>query len=138
MWHLDNGGYENTMYKETKENYLKTILTMTEKNDGVRNTDLAKNLGIKKPSVTTAVKRLEEEGYVSHDDKGLIVLTSIGLRVAQNTFRRHLTFVELLTSQGVPLAVAEHDACKLEHDVGPESYDAFVRINALLKSKKAE
>ena len=67
------------MFRKTTEDYLKTILGMTENSGGVRNTDLAKKLGIKKPSVTAAVKRLEEEGYVSHNDNGLITLTSSGV-----------------------------------------------------------
>ena len=124
------------MFRKTTEDYLKTILGMTENSGGVRNTDLAKKLGIKKPSVTSAVKQLEEEGYVSHNDNGLIILTTSGMEIAKDTVRRHATFVELLTSQGVEREIAERDACELEHDVSPESYEAFVRINELLKSRE--
>ena len=126
------------MFRKTTEDYLKTILGMTENSGGVRNTDLAKKLGIKKPSVTSAVKQLEEEGYVSRTENVSIILTASGMQIAKDTVRRHSTFVELLTSQGVELEIAERDACELEHDVSPESYEAFVRINELLKSKKSE
>ena len=126
------------MFRKTTEDYLKTILGMTENSGGVRNTDLAKKLGIKKPSVTSAVKQLEEDGYVSRTENGSIILTASGMQIAKDTLRRHSTFVELLTSQGVEREIAERDACELEHDVSPESYEAFVRINELLKRKKSE
>ncbi|MBR6873433.1 MAG: metal-dependent transcriptional regulator [Ruminococcus sp.] len=70
------------MFRKTTEDYLKTILGMTENSGGVRNTDLAKKLGIKKPSVTSAVKQLEEKGYFSRTENGSIILTASGKQIA--------------------------------------------------------
>ena len=70
------------MFRKTTEDYLKTILGMTENSGGVRNTDLAKKLGIKKPSVASAVKQLEEEGFFSRTENGSIILTASGMQIA--------------------------------------------------------
>ena len=121
------------MHKETKENYLKMILMLAKKSKTVRNVDLASALGVSKPSVTKALHQLAEEGYIKKDTGFCIELTGLGTQIAEDTIKKHMVFLELLTSQGVPEDIAEQDACLLEHDVSAESFEAFLRINDLLK-----
>ena len=124
------------MNKETTEDYLKAILELSVKNGKTRNTDVAKALGITRPSVTNALSKLETEGYFFRTEDKSIRLTEEGMALARITAEKHETFVKLLTFFGVEKAIAEDDACKLEHDVSEESYKAFVQIRLLLEDEQ--
>lgn len=124
------------MYKETKENYLKTILKLSEEKGKVRNVDLATALSITKPTVTNALHQLEEDGCITLEKQSGIKLTDAGREIALSTFERHQTFKTILTRLGVDDATADRDACALEHCVSDESYKAFVKIrDTVIESK---
>lgn len=123
------------MHKKTVEDYLKTIFELCIQNGKTRNSDVAKALGISRPSVTNALTKLETDGYISRTEDKLIRLTKKGMSLAETTVEKHDTFVKLLTYFGVEQTIAECDACKLEHDVSEESYNALNRIRLLLTSE---
>ncbi len=125
------------MHKETKENYLKAIARLSDKNGRVRNTDLAKSLSISKPTVTKALHQLEDDGCILLDKENGIMLTDSGKSIAVSTLERHLTFKTILTRLGVRDDVADRDACALEHCVSKESYKAFVKIKEIVTDSSA-
>lgn len=115
---------------ESKENYLETILVLFNRNGEVRSVDIAAEMNFSKPSVSIAMKNLREEGCISVDKNGYITLTKAGKEIAERVYERHLLFTEWLTSLGVPEKIAAEDACRIEHDLSPESFAAikeFVR-----------
>lgn len=115
---------------ESKENYLETILVLYNRNGEVRSVDIAAEMNFSKPSVSIAMKNLREEGCVSVDKNGYITLTEAGKEIAERVYERHLLFTEWLTSLGVPEEIAAEDACRIEHDLSPES---FAAIKAFVK-----
>ncbi len=115
---------------ESKENYLETILILQKRKGEVRSVDIATEMGFSKPSVSVAMKNLREEGCVAVDKNGYITLTDFGLKVAERVYERHTVFLEWLTSLGVPEEIACEDACRMEHDISVESFEA---IKAFLK-----
>lgn len=125
------------MYKETKENYLKTILGLADKKGKIRNVDLAAALSISKPTVTNALHQLVEDGCITIEKENGIMLTDAGRSIALTTFERHQTFKTILMRLGVDDDTADRDACGLEHCVSDESYAAFVRIKEMLITEKA-
>lgn len=116
---------------ESNENYLETILILSHRLGNVRSVDIANEMNFKKPSVSVAMKNLRENGYITVDSNGHIHLTSSGLEVAETIYERHTTLANWLTMLGVDPRIAVQDACKIEHDVSPESFEAIKRhINA--------
>lgn len=110
---------------EAAENYLETIYMLRKKNGHCRSIDVATDLGYSKPTVSIAMRNLRESGHVLVDDSGELTLTPIGLEIAQRMYERHEVIASFLIALGVPEEIAYHDACKIEHDISPESFDAI-------------
>ncbi len=114
---------------KSKEDYLEAILILTNMRGACRITDIALHLGYSKPSVSVAVTKLEEEGFVIRDD-WRIVLTDRGMKIAQNMLDKHSFFKKWFVNIGIDEETAINEACLLEHAV---SDDSFQKISAYLK-----
>ena len=101
------------------EDYLESMLMMKLKHGYIRSIDVAEHLGVTKPSVTYATRRLKESGHITMDKDGLITLTETGMAVAAKTL------TAFLIALGVDARTAEEDACKIEHDISQQTYDAI-------------
>ena len=110
---------------ESGENYLETILMLEKRKGAVRSIDVATELGFSKPSVSIALKKLRQNGYVTIDDGGYISLTDSGREIAERVFERHRLISKLLMALGVDEEVAKEDACRIEHDLSVESFEAI-------------
>ncbi len=110
---------------EAAENYLETIYMLRKKNGHCRSIDIATELGYSKPTVSIAMRNLRASGHVQVDEAGELTLTDAGLAIAQKMYERHEVIAAFLLSLGVPEEIAYHDACKIEHDISPESFDAI-------------
>lgn len=110
---------------ESSEDYLETILVLSEKNGSVRSIDIVNDRKFSKPSVSIAMKKLRENGYINVDDKGYITLTKIGLEIAKKTYERHVVLTNLFVSLGVDEETARKDACRVEHDLSDETFEAI-------------
>ena len=111
--------------QKSSEDYLETMLMMQEEHGYIRSVDVAGHLGVTKPSVSYATKRLRENGYITMDADGLITLTEKGLEIAERMYERHKLLSSLLVYLGVSEEQAVEDACKIEHDLSPESFAAI-------------
>ena len=107
------------------EDYLEAMLMMQEKHGYIRSIDIAEYLGVTKPSVSYTTKRLKENGYITMDKDGLITLTESGLAIANKMLDRHHTLTRFLMALGIDEKTAEQDACKMEHDISQQTYDAI-------------
>lgn len=112
---------------KSSEDYLETMLMLKLQNGYIRSIDIANELGVTKPSVSYATKRLRENGYITMDKDGLITITAKGLDIAKSMYDRHQTLSRFLISLGVQPAVAQEDACKIEHDISEETFQAIRR-----------
>ena len=112
---------------ESSEDYLEAMLMMQERHGYIRSIDIAAELGVTKPSVSYATKRLRENGYITMDKEGLITLTESGMAIASRVYERHKTLTAFFTSLGVNPETAMEDACKVEHDLSEETYEAMKR-----------
>ena len=112
---------------ESSEDYLEAMLMMKERRGYIRSIDIAAELGVTKPSVSYATKRLRENGYITMDKEGLITLTESGMAIASRVYERHKTLTAFFTSLGVNPETAMEDACKIEHDLSEETYEAMKR-----------
>ena len=110
---------------ESAEDYLEEILILLEKKGYARSTDIADALGVTKPSVSVAMKKLRENGYISMEKSGQISLTEKGYPIARRIYDRHLTLTRFFVSLGVDEKIARRDACKIEHDISEESFQAI-------------
>lgn len=110
---------------ESSENYLETILLLSRTLPVVRSVDIATELGFKKSSVSIAMKNLREKEYITVSDAGYISLTPAGKEVAEMIYERHELFTNWLISLGVDAKIAAEDACKMEHVISKESFDAI-------------
>lgn len=110
---------------ETSENYLETILILGKSNRHVRSIDIVNELGLSKPTVSVAMKKLREDGYISVDDDGYIMLEKKGTDVAEKMYERHVTIANILMSMGVDRDTALADSCKIEHDISEKSFDCM-------------
>lgn len=119
---------------ESAEDYLEAILMLKEKNGQVRSIDIADMLEVTKPSVSNAVKRLREKGYIEMDSSSYITLTDTGYKIARNVYKRHQTITELFVSLGVEREVAQEDACRIEHILSEQSYKALMTLKDKLDS----
>ena len=109
---------------ESAENYLEAILALGEKGP-VRSIDVAQHLNFSKPSVSRAMSLLRENGYVVMDAGGFLTLTESGMEIAQRIYERHLLITKWLVHLGVPEDIAAEDACRIEHDLSVESFEAL-------------
>ena len=110
---------------ESAEDYLEAILRLRETKGQVRSVDIAQLLGVTKPSVSFAMKKLRENEYIHMDQDNLITLTQKGEEIALRVYDRHKTIMQFLMSLGVSEETAREDACKLEHDISEESFNAL-------------
>ena len=111
--------------QESGEMYLESIYVLSKEKGQVRSIDVSQRMGYSKPSVSRAMSLLKSGGYIEIDDDGLIHLTASGTEVAEKIFRRHTVLSSLLISLGVDPEVAAEDACKLEHAISDESFEAI-------------
>ena len=111
--------------QESGEMYLETILILSRRGGCVRSVDISEYMGYSKPSVSRAVGLLKAGNYITMDDDGHITLTEMGQTTAEKIMRRHELLTELLVSLGVDRTVAAADACKMEHVISDETYEAI-------------
>ncbi len=128
---MGNSGNGQELH-ESAEDYLEKILMLKERLGQVRSIDIATELGYSKPSISIAMKKLRESGYIQMDNENLITLTESGQKIAKKVYNRHVMLTKLLMSFGVSSRTAEEDACKIEHDLSEES---MRRIKEYLKDK---
>ena len=109
--------------RESAEDYLESILVLKKENGAVRSIDIVNRLGYSKPSISVAMKRLRENGYIRMDSNGYITLTDSGLEIAERTYERHIVISTLLMELGVERETALEDACRIEHVISPETFE---------------
>ena len=109
--------------QESPEDYLEAILVLSKELGNVRSIDVANHLGYSKPSVSVAMKRLRENGYITLDDNGHLILTGSGLAIAPNIYEKHLVLTQFLISIGVDEETARKDACRMEHVISDKSFE---------------
>ena len=114
------------------------ILRLTEEKGYARSVDIAQGLSVSKPSVSVAMKQLREGGYIVMDKDNYISLTERGMEIAQRIYERHKVLTRVLTLIGVSPEMAEEDACKVEHDISVETFDAIRGKLAKLEAERAE
>lgn len=110
---------------ESAENYLETILILSRRNPVVRSVDIAAELGFKKSSVSVAMKNLREAGHITVTREGFIYLTESGREIADMIYERHECLSSWLVQLGVDEKVAAEDACRIEHVISRESFEAI-------------
>lgn len=111
--------------QESGEMYLETIYVLTQKSNVVRSIDVCRHMGFSKPSVSRAVGLLKNGGYITVDDDGYLTLTEIGREIAVKIFERHTILTRALTGIGVDEKTAAEDACRIEHVISEETFDAL-------------
>ena len=114
-----------TYSNESAENYLETILMLSQKLPVVRSVDIANELGYKKSSISIAMKNLKAKNQITVTDAGFIYLTDEGKKIAEMIYERHRFITAFLTSLGVDEKVAAEDACRIEHVISEESFAAL-------------
>lgn len=107
---------------QSGEDYLEAILMLRAEKGAVRSIDVAQRLGYSKPSVSRAVSILKASGHLTMEADGRLELTELGTAVAQEIYERHEVLTECLVAMGVPADIAAQDACKIEHDLSPETF----------------
>lgn len=110
---------------QSGEDYLEAILVLRKERGMVRSIDVAQHLNYSKPSVSRAMSILRAEGYVTVEENGCLKLTEAGERVAQEIYERHQLLTRWLIRLGVSPEVAAEDACKIEHDISPETFQCL-------------
>ena len=108
--------------QESAENYLETILMLGQSGQPVRSIDIVNELGYSKPSVSVAMKKLRENGYINMDNDGHITLTASGAEIAERMYERHTLLSSFLIRLGVDEKTAVEDACRIEHVISPETF----------------
>ena len=121
--------------QESAENYLETILIITERNGSCRSIDIANELGYSKPSVSRAVKLLGNDGCIKVDDDGYITLTEKGMDIATQILDRHKIIESFLLSIGVDEFAADEDACRIEHVISDKT---FKKLKAFMDTQSKE
>ena len=111
---------------ESAEDYLEAILKIKSQRGIVRSIDIVHELGFSKPSVSVAMKKLRENGYIEMDADGSITLLPPGEEIANRIYSRHTIMTQFLTLLGVSPEVAAEDACKMEHDISNETFDRIL------------
>ena len=110
---------------ESQEDYLEKILQISKEKDNVHAIDIARALSFSKPSVSLAMNKLKELGYIEINSKGEITLTSEGLVIAEKTLEKHEMLTQLLINLGVDEQTAKEDACRMEHDISDKTWNAI-------------
>lgn len=120
-----NGKENAVKMQESGEMYLETILVLSKRLNVVRSVDIAEEMGYSKPSVSRAVGKLKEDKYIVVDEDGFIALTGKGRTVAERIYERHTVLTDLLIRIGVSPETAAADACRVEHDISEETFEAI-------------
>ncbi|MBP3735746.1 MAG: metal-dependent transcriptional regulator [Lachnospiraceae bacterium] len=118
---------------ESAEDYLENILILTQRNGMVRQIDIVNEMNFSKPSISIAMKKLRESGYIEMDDAGYILLTESGRDIAERIYARHKLLTKVLTAIGVNEETAADEACRIEHVIDEETYE---KINAFYEKMK--
>ena len=113
--------------QESGEMYLESIFVLSKKLGTVRSIDISEYMGYSKPSVSRAVSLLKNGGYIVMDEENFITLTDSGLEIAKKIYDRHTLLSDLLIRLGVSAEVAAQDACKMEHTISDETFEAIQR-----------
>ncbi|MBO5089881.1 MAG: metal-dependent transcriptional regulator [Clostridia bacterium] len=111
--------------QESGEMYLETIYVLSQRGGSVRSIDICEHLGYSKPSVSRAVGLLKSGGYITVSPEGYITLTDSGFEISQKLFERHTVLSRVLMQLGVDEATATEDACRIEHVISEESFNAL-------------
>jgi Mn-dependent DtxR family transcriptional regulator len=114
--------------QESGEMYLETIYVLTKEKEDVRSIDVSEHMGFSKPSVSRAIGLLRSGGYVDVSAEGYLSLTEVGLEVASKIYMRHEILTAVLKKLGVSDGVASADACKIEHVISDESFEAIFKL----------
>ena len=112
---------------ESAEDYLEAILMLQERNGVVHSVDIAEEKNFSKASVSIAMKKLRENGYIMMEKSGAIKLLEPGRKIAEDIYERHQVLTEIFEKLGVDHEIAAKDACKVEHDLSPETFEALKR-----------
>jgi len=120
---------------ESSEDYLEAILMIREEKGNVHSIDIANLKGFSKASVSIAMKKLRENGYIAMDKNGLITLLPPGERIAEDTSKRHRTLTSLFKKIGVDPETAENDACRVEHDISELTFSRLVELEQSIPEK---
>ena len=115
--------------QESGEMYLETILVLSQKKEEVHAVDVGREMGFSKPSVSRAVGILKEDGYIKVADRGAITLTDKGKKVAETIYERHTVISDLLEGIGVSRETAVDDACRVEHYISEETFEALKKYH---------
>ena len=121
--------------QESGEMYIESIYVLSKTKETVLSIDVCEYMGYSKPSVSRAMKILKSNGYVSVGNGGSLSLTEKGLSVAESMYQRHTLLTEFLVSLGVEKQIAQDDACKIEHVISEDSFEAIKRYNELQRRK---
>ena len=113
--------------QESGEMYLETILILGQRKNLVRAVDVATEMGLSKPSVSRALVKLKSDACIIVDENGHIAFTEKGRAIAEKIYERHRVLTEILMAIGVDREIAAKDACKMEHDISDETFDAMKR-----------
>lgn len=118
---------------ESQEDYLEKILQISQKKDSVHAIDIAREMNFSKPSVSVAMNKLKEQGYIEINTKDEITLTPSGLAIAEKTLEKHIILSNILMYLGVDEETAKEDACKMEHDISDKAWEAIKKRTEFLK-----
>lgn len=124
----------NMSISESTEMYLETILVLSKKGI-VRSIDIANEMNFSRPTISVTVHNLEKDGFIKIAEDGSITLEEKGLQIAKTIYERHTTLSALLEKIGVPADIAAKDACKIEHDISPETFDCIKKIIKNINNK---
>ena len=113
--------------QQSAEDYLETILVLSSRKPMIRSIDVVNEMGVSKPSVSVAMKNLRENGYVKVSPEGHITLTPKGMEIAETMYERHTLISNWLVRLGVDAKTAVEDACRIEHVISAESFEAIKR-----------
>lgn len=126
------------MLQESGEMYLETILILSMKSSAVRSVDVAEAMGFSKPSVSRAVGLLKNGGYLQVDEDGFLRLTEAGKEKAEKTYERHRVLTSFFVRLGVEESIAAKDACKIEHVISDETFEALKRHASRHQGERSE
>ena len=118
---------------ESQEDYLEKILQISQKKESVHAIDIAREMSFSKPSVSVAMNKLKEAGYIEINDKGEITLTETGLAIAEKTLEKHTILTKMLMYLGVDEKTALEDACRMEHDISDVTWEAIKKHAEFIK-----
>ena len=120
---IEKEGISKMKLHASGEDYLESVLVLQKKLGMVRSVDVARHMGVSKPSVCVAVNTLKDGGFLTMDENHFLHLTDIGREVAEQIYEKHCFFTEQLIAAGVDPKTAENDACRMEHVISAESFE---------------